>query len=331
MHNSFFYNEGEVSPSRPLRWPLPTQTGDTPVTPPKYNFLKLSQKILQIAFRGNLLLFLLSVLIVTGCTKKSRNQQIPQRVVCLSPASAEVIYALEKWTLVVAVSEYTDYPEAAKDLPKAGGFDGREISAETLLSFNPDFVYLTKGMHDFLKPVLDQFGISYYESSGQSVEDVLEEIKAVGKIFNAEKKAAEVTRQIQQKIDSAKEINDNKKLKVYWEVWNEPYMSAGKNSFINSLINLAGGMNIFEQMEVPYSVVSEEAIMAAEPDVILIPESSNVKSEDVKKRSGWRKIPAVKNEKVFVINDSLLCRPGPRIGDCVLELGKLFDEVTDEK
>ena len=103
-------------------------------------------------------------------------------------------------------------------------------------------------------------------------------------------------------------------------------MSAGASSFINDIISNAGGTNIFADVEDPYPMVSEEAIIARAPEVILLPMGNGISVEDVKNRAGWDSIPAVKNERIYIIDDNLYSRPAPRVVDVVLNLSELLSK-----
>ncbi len=303
-----------------------------------------------------ILFLILTLTFVNGCKKSEKTenlaveQKIPQRIICLSPASAEICFAVGAGDKVVACSEFCDYPEEVKNVPVVGGFDGKTLSLEKILSFKPDFVYLTSGMHDFLISVLEENGINYYVSVADSVDSVMKEISDIGKITGNENKAQEINAGIENIIDSVKGVAEmcsaegvaekptaqrglwsegeasptleNKK--IYWEVWNAPYMSAGRKSFINDVIVVSGGKNIFDDLDEAYPIVSEESLIARAPDIILIPASSALTVDSVKGRIGWQNIPAVKNDKIFILDDNLYTRPGPRIGLVIKELSEII-------
>ena len=105
-------------------------------------------------------------------------------------------------------------------------------------------------------------------------------------------------------------------------MWNAPFMSVGSTSFIHDVIVKAGGVNIFTDLKDAYPMVSEESIISREPAVILIPASTGMEPGAVGLRNGWANIPAVKNGKVFVVDDNVYTRPGPRVADVVLELSE---------
>ena len=249
----------------------------------------------------------------------------PQRIISLAPSGTEVLYAVGAGDRVVAVDEYSNYPLQAIELPKIGGFDGKTISIEKILSFEPDFIYLSKGMHDFLIPTLQEYGIDYYLSEGTSVEGVMKEIVEIGAICGNDKDVSNTLKSIENAILLAKNALAEKDdiPTVYYEVWTPPYMSIGGNTFISDVIAKAGGLNIFADLS-DYPTVSEEAIIASNPSVILLQKTSGTTVESVVARKGWEEIDAVKNNKVFVIDDDVFSRPGPRIGEAITELVELL-------
>ena len=226
---------------------------------------------------------------------------------------------------VAAVSEFTDYPPEAASKPVVGGFDGKTLSMESILGFKPDFLYLTDGMHNFLIEQLDSYGIKYYLSKGDSIKAVMQEILDIGILTGHEAKAKEVVSEMEKKLNAVKTSSStSSSRKLYYEVWNAPFMTAGSRSFINDIIFTSGAENIFADIDEAYPIVSEETIIARQPEYILIPASCGITVEAVKARNGWASIPAVKNNKIFLIDDNVYTRPGPRVADVVVELNALL-------
>lgn len=256
---------------------------------------------------------------------KSADNGYPKSIVALSPSAAEILFTIGAGDQVSAVSEFTDYSPEAKAKPVVGGFDGKTLSLERIMAFKPDLVYITEGMHNFLIATLESNGIAYYVSKGDSIASVEKEILEVGKITGHEKEAAKVVDGMEKKLKKAASVHKNgAAVKVYWEVWNAPYMSAGASSFINDVIKAAGGENIFADLSDAYPMVSEETIISRQPSVILIPASTGLAASSVGGRNGWTGIPAVKNGRVFVVDDNVYTRPGPRVADVVVELAGLL-------
>ena len=282
-------------------------------------------KNLKIKITAVLLLAFLTVF-ATGAKKNAKADTAsayPKSIVALSPSAAEILFAVGAGDQVAAVSEFTDYPAEAAAKPVVGGFDGKTLSIETIMSYKPDLVYLTEGMHNFLIATLESNGIAYYISKGESIASVEKEILDVGKITGHDKQAKKVVDDMEKKLQKvAKKAGSP--VKLYYEVWNAPYMSVGTSSFIHDVIVKAGGENIFADLTDAYPMVSEESIISRQPAVILIPSSSGQAASSVGLRNGWSDIPAVKNGKVFVVDDNVYTRPGPRIADVVVELSELL-------
>ena len=280
----------------------------------------MNKKYLSVFFA-----FLLLASAIYARKPKAAESAYPKSIVALSPSAAEILFTIGAGDQVSAVSEFTDYPPEAAAKPVVGGFDGKTLSIETIMSFKPDLVYITEGMHNFLIATLESNGIAYYVSKGDSIASVEKEILEVGKITGHEKEAAKVVDGMEKKLKKAAPAHKGAAVKVYWEVWNAPYMSAGAASFINDVIKAAGGENIFADLPDAYPMVSEESIISRQPAVILIPASTGQAASSVGLRNGWAEIPAVKGSKVFVVDDNVYTRPGPRVADVVLELAGLLE------
>ena len=257
---------------------------------------------------------------------------VPQRIVSLSPAATEILFAVGAENQVVARTNLCNYPPEAQKLPAVGGFDGRLFSLENIVAFNPDFVYLTEGMHDHLVEPLTAYGIKVYVSKAQSLDDVLGEIQTIAEITGHKENGAKCVASIKDEFRQAQE--ESKKLvahkpSVYWEIWNAPYMSIGSDSFLNEIIEVAGLENIFGALKQKYPVVSEESIIAAGPEMILYASDAPLSKDDFLKRGSWKNIPAIKNGRIYQIDADLMTRPGPRVGKAALALSALAKEAFE--
>lgn len=254
-----------------------------------------------------------------------KNRTVPQRIVSLSPAATEIVCAVGAFDRLVARSDFCDYPPEVKSLPSVGGFDGKTVSIETILAFSPDFVYMTKGMHDFLVRPLESQGIRTYLSEADSVQSILDEISEIGRITGNQKKAAEVCKAIADELEEIRSLSSDERPSVYWEIWDSPYMSIGANSFLNELVFIAGGENIFSEVRQTYPIVSDEAVIAANPAVIFISDTYKNGEEAIKARDGWQNVDAVKNGRIYSLNADIISRPGPRIAQAAELLHKKMD------
>lgn len=271
-----------------------------------------------------------SVLMVLSCSKSAEQQNplstkesLPSRIVSLTPGSTEILFALGAESSLAARTDLCNYPAETAEYPSVGGFDGKTFSLETVLSFNPDLVLLNTFMHGHLIQSLQDLGITVYNSDAQSISDIYTDIIEIGKILGKNESANELVNSMKQGIEKPTEPGN---ISVYWEVWNAPYMSIGKNSFINDVIEASGAVNIFDDVDSAYPVVSEESIIARNPSVILLPSDSSETYESIQKRSGWNTIDAVKHGRVYKINGDLISRPGPRIPDAIEAIRSCLDQ-----
>ncbi|MGL4987167.1 MAG: cobalamin-binding protein [Treponemataceae bacterium] len=252
------------------------------------------------------------------------------RVVSLSPAVTEIIYAIGAGSKLVARTDMCDFPAAAKKLPSIGGFDGKTFSVESILKYNPDIVILVKDMHDFMIPVLKKLGLFTYMVSTASVADMLDEIRQLGEFLNVVSRSNELIINLKSTLFNFEEKNKGKeKISVFFELFSSPFMTIGKNNFISEIITVAGGENIFNTIDIPYPVVSIEGIMSKNPQVILLPTDS-VSPEEVSQRKNWEKITAVQNNFIYEVDANIFLRPGPRLLIAVRRLDEILSNVREE-
>ena len=246
------------------------------------------------------------------------------RVVSLSPSGTEILFALGLNDKLVARTDFCNFPEEAKKIDSVGGFDGKSFSIETVLSFSPDFVYLTNGMHNHIINTLESLGIKVYLSDVNSIEDIYKEITDVSKLFGIEKIGKQYVDKMSLELSNIKK--DNIQKTIYCEIFNSPFLTCGKNSFINDIIEYAGGKNIFDFLKSSYPQVSEEIIIMANPQIILAPDYSETDLEKIYYRNAWQNIDAIKNKKVFSVSGDIFTRPGSRVVEAV----KLLKEILNE-
>lgn len=285
--------------------------------------------------RAWIFLFFLSSVFLFSCKNVkniSKNQNytefnkiVANRVVSLSPSSTELLCLAGAKEKIVARTDFCDFPEDVKIIPSVGGFDGKSISIEKILSFSPDLVCLTKGMHEHFIQILTDQKINFYVSQNDSISSILNDTKNFGKICGTSKIAEENVQKIEKNLEIIKEKTKNlKKVSVYWEIWDSPLMSCGSLSNVNELIEIAGGKNIFSEINEAYPIVSEESLIYKNPEIIIFSKDFVGGVQKIKNRSGWKNISAVKNDKIFAVDSNTLTRPGSRIVENIETLLKIF-------
>jgi iron complex transport system substrate-binding protein len=246
------------------------------------------------------------------------------RYVSLAPATTEILFALGMDKEIVGVSSYCNYPPEAKGKEKTGDFSNP--SSEKILSLRPDYVFCAGLEQSAAIAELRRLGLKVYVSDPANIEELLYSIEEIGAITKKEAEAKRLTAKIHAQINAvtakARLLPAEDKPKVFVEIWHTPLTTAGKGSFIDELIGLAGGINIAHKVKRPYSVFSPEEVARVQPDVIILAYMVKGDSADsLRQRAGWEKLPAVRLNKVYAdINPDIILRPGPRVAEALQEL-----------
>ncbi len=244
----------------------------------------------------------------------------PTRIVSLAPNLTEILFAINAQDKLVGVSNYSDYPESAEKLPKVGGFFNPSI--EKIFALNPQLAIIARGTPLSVINKLRSLGIKVFATDPKTIKDVYKLILTMGRITGNVKESVSLVNKMKSEertiLKKTGKIPMSKRLKVYVEIWNNPKMSAGKGTFIDSLIKEAGGINIAENAKGSWPVMSDESVIKANPDVIILLYRGDVKQ--IESRPGWNTINAVKNHRIYVENPDIFERPGPRITDALVKL-----------
>ena len=243
-----------------------------------------------------------------------------QRIVSLAPSTTEIAFAIGAGAAVVGVDAFSDYPAEAKQIAKIGNPDG-SYNIEQIVALKPDLVLAGGITPEATVKQLAELGLKVaVVGSAQTTRDsIFTDIELVGKLTGKQKEALTITEDMRKRIDVIKSsaAKVTTKHKVYWELdatdAAKPF-TVGAGNFINNIIELAGGENIFASASSPFAQVSTEQIVAANPDVIILSDAAyGITPESVGERPGWADIAAIQNKRVLPIDDNLVSRPGPRV------------------
>jgi iron complex transport system substrate-binding protein len=261
----------------------------------------------------------------------------PQRIVSLLPSNTEILFTLGLGDRVVGVTQYDTFPAEAQEKTKIGGMTVESISLETILALEPDLVLAHDAHQQQVIDLLTDNGLTVFAVNSTGLADVYRAIEWIGRIADIQPQAAALNLQIQTDIAaiSAKieQIPVDQRPTVFYEVWSEPLLTAGPETFIGQLISLAGGRNIFADVAQDFPEISPEEVIARNPAVILSSQFSaeNLAPEALAARPGWSEIEAVKNGRIHFLTDDFISRPGPRLALALQELVKaLYPDLLEE-
>jgi iron complex transport system substrate-binding protein len=244
-------------------------------------------------------------------------QKTGKRIVSLSPAMTEILFSLGAQDNLVGVTTFCDYPEEAKRIHKVGDFSHPSI--ERIVGLKPDIVIVNVPEQLRIKEALEKLGINVFVSSPQSLSDIYTEIAALAELIDRDAVADSLIHYMKANM---KQSECKSRKRVYVELAPRPIVTIGASNFLNELLELTGATNIFSDIERDYPIVSQEVIIARNPEVIIV-----LHPGDISNRIGWQKITAIKNGSVIKnLNQDHLLRPGPRLVDGFHELQKVLSE-----
>ena len=243
------------------------------------------------------------------------------RVVSLAPANTEIAFAIGAGAKLVAGTSYDDYPAAAKALPKIGDF--QSPSVEKIVSFQPDLVLAAGGIQAGLRTKLENLGIKVFVIDPSTLDGVYTDLTGLGRLVGVSAQATKVVADMKLRAGAVEQrVAGLTRPAVFVEIYSKPLMTAGKSTFIDDLVGLAGGTNIGSAAGSGYPAFSSEVLFKDNPDVYIATTGSMASPTQIAKRSGYDGLKAVKNGRVYVIEDNLLVRPGPRLVDGLEQLAR---------
>ena len=246
-----------------------------------------------------------------------------EKIVSLAPANTEIAYSVGAGDKMVAGTSYDDYPEEAKALPKVGDF--ANPSVEKIASFEPDLVLAAGGIQDKLRTKLEDLGMQVYVVDPKTYAAVENDIANIGKLAGTDAIAQQVLDTMKQaEADVTARVGSLTPATTFLEIYSKPLMTAGSETFINDMIGIAGGTNIGAEAGSGFPNFSPEVLANADPQVYIADSGSMSDPGDISKRAGFADLTAVKNGTVYVIDDSYIARPGPRLAEGLQQIAAMI-------
>lgn len=253
-----------------------------------------------------------------------------RRVVSLNPSATESLFGIGAGETVAGVTSYCTWPREASLRPRVGGYTSESISLERLLALKPDLVVTGGPVHVSIRGSLESLGISFYVFEPSSVAGTLECLADLGSLTGKVEGAENLVRTLRRELEAISArvapIPASARIRVFWEVYNEPLMTCGSSSFLHELIGLAGGVNVFADLERPWALISPEEALRRSPQVILAADdhAPGFTAEDLVRRPGWSELPAVRAGRVYLLPADPVNRTGPRLAEGVLSIARVL-------
>jgi len=267
----------------------------------------------------------LGALAVASCARGQRRSGAADRVVSLSPATTEAVFALDAGARLVGRSRYCDYPAAAASVRAVGGFV--DPSLEAILAVRPDLVVGVQGpgLRDFAER-LGARGIDTYFPPTQSFAEIEAMLSGLADRLGVPEKGRELGRELEREriaVESA--LRTARRPRALLVFGLRPIVVAGPGSFAHEMLSLAGAENVIRGDQNRFPSLGVEQVLALDPEVVL-DATGGVMREGVrisKDLPGWSELPALKRDRLVVVSDDRVLRPGPRVGQGLAVLARL--------
>lgn len=246
----------------------------------------------------------------------------PQRIICAVPNITEIVFALGQGSRVVGVSEFTTFPPEAAEKPKIGGYIDPNL--ERIISLEPDLIIVISA-NSKLHALCEEKGIQLLHVKIENLETLYQGIKTIAETLGCEDKGIRLVQAMQDGVDNVKLMASNFSTKpnVFlclsrMEGELTDMFTVTSDTFLGELVEIAGGKNIFGDLNDRYPQISKESLLKREPQVIieLRPEDINLSRSIHEIKHDWTEmssIPAVANDRIFVVTDDYIKIAGPRI------------------
>ena len=233
----------------------------------------------------------------------------PTRIISLAPHTTELVFALNAEQHLVAVSEFSDYPAAANQLPRVANHNG--VNFENVLRLKPDLILAWQGGN---KPQdlarLASLGFDIFYSNPQSPEEIAKELVLLGDKLGRQQRAAELSHAFLLRLHKLRQQYHSKpKVTVFYYMWPTPLMTIGSGAWANQVLSVCGAKNVFEAAPVAYPEVTMEQVLKTKPDILVA--AMKVSYQDA--QSHWSNRRALLDAPLVVANPDLLHRFTPRL------------------
>jgi len=261
--------------------------------------------------------------------RKVTIDKLPQRIISLAPSNTEILFALGLDDSIVGVTQYCNYPEAAKTKTKVAGYSNPSL--DRIVSLKPDLIVAESIHEKMVLPALENLRLKTIVTSADSLDTVFKDIIMLGQATGRSKNAAQLVERMTQRMQAVtaktSSIAQSAIPKVFYVIWNDPLWTMGGETFVDDVIKKAGGINIFSLDFTKSRTVSVEVVIARNPDVILV--SSMGTSQGflygaIKADHRLDKVSAMVNGRVYEVDSDLIERPGPRIIDGLEQVARML-------
>jgi iron complex transport system substrate-binding protein len=242
-----------------------------------------------------------------------RLEQPARRIVSLAPHITELLFEIGAGDAVIGAEPYSDYPAAAKDIPRMGGLSGIDI--EAIVAAKPDLVIVwLSGTSRAQIELLTRLKIPVFRSEPHVLEDVTATLTRFGALTgHVDEAKADVARFAARDATLQATYSRRPPVRVFYQVWNKPLMTVGGPQLTTQVIALCGGRNVFASLPALAPLVDVEAVIAADPQLIVTTSTQADHAAEIAQWSGWSGVSAVRERRYLFLDPAIISRHTSRI------------------
>jgi len=254
-----------------------------------------------------------------------------KRIVSLAPHVTEMLFAAGAGERVVGAVDYSDYPEAARRIERVGGYT--RIDLEAVAALRPDLVIgWQSGNRESDLARLQALGLPVYLSEPRNLEDVARNLERLGRLAGSETPARTAAGAFRARRDQlAATYSAGEKVRTFYQIWDRPLMTVNDHHLIADVIRLCGGVNVFGEVAHLTPTIGVEAVLAANPEVIVASGMGEARPEWLDQWSRWPQLEAARRDNLFFIPPELIQRHTPRILDGAERLCRHIDTARTRR
>jgi iron complex transport system substrate-binding protein len=256
-------------------------------------------------------------------------QQPARRIISLAPHITELLYEIGAGDRIVGTVEYSDYPAAAKNIRRIGRYNGLDL--EAIVTLKPDLVIAWRSgnpVHQVEKII--GLGIPVFYSDPVKLTDVADSLRRFGRLTGSTGRGRQAQQAFMQRYRQLKKRYQHKsKVRVFYEIWNPPMMTVNGKHIINEVIQLCGGENVFKTLPSLTPTVNIEAVLAADPAVIIASGVGEGPPPWLAQWNRWQDLSAVKNRHIYYVNPDYIHRQTSRILTGAQRVCELLDKARE--
>ena len=254
-----------------------------------------------------------------------------KRIVALAPHIAENLYAAGAGDRLVGTVDYSDYPPAAKAVPRVGGYS--RVDLEAVAALKPDLVLAWESGNNM--PQVDKLralGLTVHVSQPNTMDSVADDLERLGKLAGTETSATRAADTFRFRLAELRKANAGKPpVRTFYQIWKSPLMTVGGPQIISDAIKLCGGDNVFGHLKQMAPNVTVEAVLEANPEAIIATGMGDAKPEWLHDWDKWTRMTAVARGNLFHINPDIMQRHTPRILDGTTKLCAHLDVARSRR